>query len=117
MDFTVDHDAAVPPYEQLRLQILARVGSGDLVVGAKLPTVRAMADRLGVAVNTVAKTYRELEKSGTIETRGRRGSFIAPSGGTDERVRQAADAFAASMHDLGVDGATALKAVEAALES
>lgn len=117
MDFSIDHDSAAAPYEQLRLQIVAAVGSGDMVVGTKLPTVRAMAEQLGLAVNTVAKTYRELEKSGTIETRGRRGSFIAASGGTDEKVRSAADVFASAMHDLGVDDATAVKAAEAALRS
>lgn len=117
MDFSIDHDSAVPPYEQLRLQILTGVTSGEMVVGTKLPTVRAMAGSLELAVNTVAKAYRELEKSGTIETRGRRGSFIAASGGTDAKARAEADRFAASMHDLGVDDRTALKLAEAALQS
>ncbi|GAB3566241.1 GntR family transcriptional regulator [Spelaeicoccus albus] len=117
MDFTLDNDSSEPPYEQLRRQVLAGVNSGDMVVGHKLPTVRALADQLGLAVNTVAKTYRELEKSGIIETRGRRGTFIAASGGIDVKGRRAADRFAATMHDLGVDDATALKMAEAALRS
>lgn len=115
--FVVDHESPEPPFEQLRKQILAGVTGGDMVAGDKLPTVRALADQLNLAVNTVAKTYRELEKSGAIETRGRRGSFIAASGGADVKGREAAERFAAVMHDLGVDDAAALKLAEAALRS
>ena len=39
-------------------------------------TVCALAAELGLAVNTVARAYRELEATGVIETRGRQGSFI-----------------------------------------
>ena len=73
----VDAAAATPPYEQVRAQIAALVRSGSLPVGARLPTVRKLAENLGLAVNTVARSYKELEADGVIETRGRHGTFVA----------------------------------------
>src|SRR5689334_16447182 len=65
-----------PPYEQIRARIAAGVAAEELKPGDRLPTVRRLADDLGVATNTVARAYRELEQSGVIETRGRSGSFV-----------------------------------------
>src|SRR3954454_17667615 len=73
----LDPDAAEPPYEQLRRQLASRAASGDLPPGTRLPTVRALAAELHLAVNTVAKAYRALETDGVITTEGRRGTFIA----------------------------------------
>ncbi|HEX7195290.1 MAG TPA: aminotransferase class I/II-fold pyridoxal phosphate-dependent enzyme [Candidatus Limnocylindria bacterium] len=53
------------------------VTSNALVPGAELPTVRALADRLGVNRNTVASAYAVLVKAGVAETGGRRGTRIA----------------------------------------
>ena len=66
-----------PPFEQLRAQIAAQVASGELEAGTKLPTVRALAAELGLAVNTVARVYRELEADSVVVTEGRRGTFVA----------------------------------------
>ncbi len=66
-----------PPFEQLRTQIASRVASGELEAGTKLPTVRALAAELDLAVNTVARVYRELEADGVVVTEGRRGTFVA----------------------------------------
>lgn len=77
MSFEIDHDSPVPPYEQLRTGVAARVADGSLPAGAKLPTVRGLADELGLAVNTVARAYRELESDGVVVTNGRRGTFVA----------------------------------------
>lgn len=77
LDVTLDATSAVPPYEQLRSRVAALVHAGTLPAGAKLPTVRGLAKDLGLAVNTVAKTYRALEADGVVETRGRAGTFVA----------------------------------------
>ena len=66
-----------PPFDQLRSQIARRAASGDLAPGAKLPTVRGLATELGLAANTVARAYRELEADGVVVTEGRRGTFVA----------------------------------------
>ncbi|WP_406266250.1 GntR family transcriptional regulator [Nocardia sp. NBC_00881] len=114
---TVSHESAVPPYEQLRLGVIAQVRSGELTAGTKIPTVRALAARLGLAPNTVARAYRELEAEGVIETRGRQGSFIASSGDTTRDVAgRAATAYVATVRRLGLDDEAALRYVRAALE-
>lgn len=86
----IDTASATAPYEQLRTQVAAQVADGTLPAGTKLATVRQMAADLGLAPNTVAKAYRELEADGVIETHGRRGTFVrsavgrAPTGEVSE---------------------------------
>lgn len=112
----IDPRSAVPPFEQLRVQLLEQIGDGTLAAGAKLPTVRRLAEDLGLAANTVARTYRELESVGLIETRGRNGSFVAAQGDAAERGAQdAARAYADRIRQLGVGADAALKYVRAAL--
>lgn len=109
-------DAATPPFEQIRVRIRDAIASGDLAAGAKLPTVRALAAELGVAVNTVARSYRELETDALIQTRGRLGSFVAASGSPAQRELQAAArAYADRAASLGVPVEEALRLVAAAL--
>src|SRR6202007_2395664 len=69
IDLVIDHTSAVPSYEQICRQVVALVASGSLRPGDRLPTVRGLAAELGLAVNTVAKAFRELELRGAIETR------------------------------------------------
>ncbi|MEV6277892.1 GntR family transcriptional regulator [Nocardia sp. NPDC051832] len=115
---SIDHDSSVPPYEQLRLGVLAQVRSGELTAGTKIPTVRALAAQLGLAPNTVARAYRELEADGVLETRGRQGSFIASSGDpTRDAAGRAATDFVAAIRRLGVDDETALRYITSALEA
>lgn len=115
-EITVSHDSGVPPYEQLRLAVIDRVRAGELIAGTKLPTVRALAAQLGLAPNTVARAYRELEQDGVLETRGRLGTFIASSGDptADAAGRAAAD-YVAAIRRLGLDDAAALHYVRLAL--
>jgi DNA-binding transcriptional regulator YhcF (GntR family) len=98
---TVDPNALEPPYEQVREQIRAQVLTGELAPGTKLPTVRRLAGDLGLATNTVARAYRELEALGVIETRGRAGSFVT-GGGVDRAAREAAHDYVERLRALGV---------------
>ena len=81
---TVNLGSATPPYEQIRAQISQLIALGTLAPGTRLPTVRSLAADLGIAAGTVARTYRELEQSGLIETRRRNGTVVAgtPAAGT-----------------------------------
>ena len=113
---TVDPASSIPHYEQLRVQLLDAVAAGSIAAGAKLPTVRGLADSLGIAPNTVARSYRELERDAVIETRGRAGTFVASSGdATHRQAQDAAAAFAARIRQLRLDPGTALELVRAAL--
>ncbi|WP_338675642.1 GntR family transcriptional regulator [Streptomyces sp. SCSIO 30461] len=106
------------PYEQLRAQISEQARSGALPVGYKLPTVRGLAEELGLAPNTVAKAYRALEGDGVIETRGRHGTFIAAAGAAAERhAAAAAQTYADEVRRLGLTRADAASAVEEALRA
>jgi DNA-binding transcriptional regulator YhcF (GntR family) len=98
---TVDPNAAEPPYEQVREQVRAQVQAGELAPGTRLPTVRRLAGDLGLAANTVARAYRELEALGVIETRGRAGSVVT-GGGVERAAREAAHDYVARMRALGV---------------
>ncbi|WP_054816180.1 GntR family transcriptional regulator [Nocardia arizonensis] len=113
---TINHESSVPPYEQLRQGIVARVRAGQLTAGTKIPTVRALAADLGLAPNTVARAYRELEADGVLETRGRQGTFIASSGDpTIDAAGRAATDYVTAIRRLGLDDETALRYVRSAL--
>jgi len=73
----VDPASAVPPYEQVRQGVTALVLGGALQPGARLPSIRQLADDLGLAGGTVARAYRELEADGIVTTRGRHGTVVA----------------------------------------
>ena len=111
MILTVDPRSAVPPYEQIRQQVVGLVASGGLRAGTRLPTVRALAGNLGLAVNTVAHAYRTLEQDGVVETRGRKGTFVAARDAVEGQAQQAAAAYADAARRLGLDPAEAVRLV------
>ena len=118
MSIVIDTASDVPPYEQLRTQIAAQVASGDLSAGTKLATVRQLAADLGLAANTVARGYRELEADGVTATHGRRGTFVRSGlveGGQCEqstRARSAAQEYTTVVRRLGFTQAEATRLVE-----
>ncbi|MDQ0603004.1 DNA-binding transcriptional regulator YhcF (GntR family) [Streptomyces canus] len=118
MTLKIHIDDSAPPYEQVRAQISGQARSGVLPVGYRLPTVRGLADTLGLAANTVAKAYRALETDGVIETRGRNGTFVAAAGSAAEReLASAAQAYAERARRLGTGEQAALDAVRDALRA
>ncbi len=104
-----------PPFDQLRSQIARRAAAGDLAPGTKLPTVRALATELGLAANTVARAYRELEADGVVVTEGRRGTFVATTEASGSRdAGDAAAAYVLAARRLGLSRAEATRLVEQA---
>jgi DNA-binding transcriptional regulator YhcF (GntR family) len=117
----IDPSSATPASAQLRDAIATRVRSGRLAPGERIPPVRALAAELGLAPNTVAKAYRELEASGHLVGRGRRGTFVAddpPDAALDgaAALDAAARAFASRARRLGVPPGVALAAARRAVE-
>jgi DNA-binding transcriptional regulator YhcF (GntR family) len=112
----VDARAGAPPFDQLRTQVIDGVRAGKLPPGARLPTVRELADQLGLAVNTVARAYRELETAGIVETRGRFGTFVARTDPADAAMAAAASAYHDAARALGLGKAEALRYLEAAFD-
>ncbi|MFF4546135.1 GntR family transcriptional regulator [Streptomyces sp. NPDC001435] len=118
MTLKIHIDDSAPPYEQVRARISEQARSGALPVGYRLPTVRGLAESLGLAVNTVAKAYRALESDGVIETRGRNGTFVAAAGSAAVReAASAAQAYVERVRRLGLDEEAALAAVRDALRA
>ena len=118
MKLAIDPQSATPPFEQLRVQFRDLIARGELTPGTRLPTVRRLAEDLGLAPNTVARTYRKLEADGIIETRGRHGSFVSSHGDPTERhAQEAALAYAARIRQLGVSDDEALTLARDALKA
>lgn len=138
----VDPGSADPPFAQVRRQLTEQIRGGQLSPGDRLPTVRRLAGDLGIAPNTVARAYRELETEGLIEGRGRAGTFVSagasagvPAGGTAypagpdvpttpdiqdpallAAARRAADSYARQVRDLGLSPADALALARISLQ-
>jgi GntR family transcriptional regulator len=114
----VDTASAEAPYEQVRRQIAALVADAELPAGQRLPTVRQMAADLGLANNTVARAYRELEAAGVIATHGRRGTFVRstvldePAADSDGDVRSAAADYVRAARRRGMSLTEATRLVE-----
>lgn len=83
------------------------VASGDLAVGAAVPSVRGLAQQLTINPNTVAKAYNELTAEGWLEARPGLGLFVATPRqrlSEEERARRLDDAvvrFAGDVIGLG----------------
>lgn len=86
----VDETLETPPYRQVVEQIRAAIERGELAPETPLPTVRQLAGDLGIAPNTVARAYTELQEEGWLVSDGRRGTRVAgelPMTSRDERAR------------------------------
>ena len=120
MRITLDPSSPEPLSEQLAAAIADRIRRGSLAAGARLPTVRAFAEDLGLAANTVAKAYRALEEAGLVQGRGRRGTFVAERlperlPARERRLAEAADAFARRGSQLGFGVGEVRRALDRAL--
>jgi len=77
MIIEVDFHSRVPVYEQIKQQILEDILAGELSAGEQLPSIRELAQRLNVNVNTVKRAFSDLERDDVIRTVIGRGSFVA----------------------------------------
>lgn len=105
----VDPKAHQPLFDQLRGRLIDAIRAGTVPPGTRLPTVRELAGQLGLAANTVARTYRELEAAGIVETRGRFGTFVARVDPADAAMAAAAQAYLATARSLGFGKAEAVR--------
>lgn len=123
MILRVDPTSPVPPFEQLRDQITTMVLTNRLSAGTRLPPIRQLAADLGLAPGTVARSYRELEASHLVVSRGRHGTFTLAAEqrpvphDRDQRLGDAARQYAVRAHQLGVSRHDAVDAVVAALDA
>lgn len=69
----------VPVFKQIRNQIVMGISDGRLKPGEKLPTVRALAEEIGINSMTVNKAYQLLKQEGYIMTDRRNGVRVKES--------------------------------------
>ena len=67
-----------PLYETIYRQLRAEITGGQRKAGEKLPSKRALAQTLGVSLNTVETAYHQLESEGYIQPRPKSGFYVLP---------------------------------------
>lgn len=118
VEVVVDTDSGIAPWRQVHDQLTRLISSGALPAGTRLPTVRQLARDLGLAAGTIARTYRELEQSGLVQTGRARGTVVADNTAVDPAAALLALArdYARAAQSLGVDADAAASAVHAAYQ-
>lgn len=103
---------------ELRTQVIQQIESGAAAPGERLPSVRGLAQELGLATNTVAKAYRELEAAGWVHTAGRKGTVVAErfGGNAEARGLELAIEFVREMRGVGLDAEDAVRFVRRAAD-
>jgi GntR family transcriptional regulator len=102
----VDPELDIPPYQQIAEQVQAAIERGDLPPESPLPTVRQLASDLGIAPNTVARAYGELQSDGWLVGDRRRGTRVAGHLPVNRRtrmrsLREATEKFVGSLRHRG----------------
>lgn len=107
-----------PPYVQISDQLTAMIHAGTLPAGTRLPTIRHLANDLGVAVNTVGRAYQELEAASLVTAAGRKGTVVstaAPAEYPDGTIlAPSAERLALEARHRGVSIETAIDQLRAA---
>lgn len=78
MILEIDPHSEEPIYLQLRQQIIIGIAKGEVKPNEQLPTVRQIADELGMNAMTVSKGYQLLKEEGYLITDRRKGTLVAP---------------------------------------
>lgn len=90
MILNLDFNSDVPIYTQIKEQIIKSIASGDLKLNESLPSVRNMAEEIGVNLHTVNKSYNLLKDEGYINIDRRKGAMVnnLPLDKKDENVEK-----------------------------
>ena len=76
MWFSIDFSSHVPVYKQIAEKIKMKIAKGELKQGDFLPSVRKLAEDIGVNFNTVSRAYKELSEQGIIEVQRGEGYIV-----------------------------------------
>ena len=77
MVLKIDFNSDEAIYIQLRNQIIMGIATDVIREGDTLPSVRQMADHIGINMHTVNKAYSVLKQEGFVRLDRRRGAIIA----------------------------------------
>lgn len=116
----VDPADATPIWRQIEQGMQRLVASGALAPGAGVPSVRDLAQDLGVNPMTVSKAYQRLSDAGVFEVRRGEGTFVASSppllkrGERTKALRESAARYVSVAATLSASEAEAVGEVRAA---
>ena len=86
----IDHHSGEPIYQQIVEAVKFQIARGDLSAGDQLPSLRVLANELGINIRTVTKAYERLVQGGLAVQKHGRGVFVtAPQGTLPARRRRA----------------------------
>lgn len=74
---TIDFNSDEAIYVQLRNQIILGIATSEIREGDNLPSVRELADNIGINMHTVNKAYTILKQEGYVKLDRRKGAVIA----------------------------------------
>jgi len=77
MIITIDFNSDEAIYLQLRNQIILAIATEGIREGETLPSVRQLADEVGINMHTVNKAYSVLKQDGFLKLDRRRGAMIS----------------------------------------
>ncbi|MEG0308554.1 MAG: GntR family transcriptional regulator [Clostridium sp.] len=77
MILKIDFDSEIPIYLQIKNQVIEGIAKGQIEDGEELPSVRGLAEDIGVNMHTVNKAYSMLKDEGYLKIDRRRGAFIS----------------------------------------
>lgn len=91
MQFEIDFNSDEALYLQLRNQIILGIAMDQFHEGESLPSVRSLADTIGINMHTVNKAYTALKQEGYVKVDRRKGAVIAVDAdraGTMDEIRR-----------------------------
>lgn len=77
MILRIDFDSEVPIYVQIKNQVIEGIARGEIERDEELPSVRALAEDIGVNMHTVNKAYTLLKEEGYIKIDRRKGAIVS----------------------------------------
>lgn len=86
----IDKQSRVPAYEQIKNQLLTLILIGAFEPHSQLPSIRSIAADAGVNINTVKKSFSDLESYGAIYTVPGKGSFVSEKAFRNDTVHESA---------------------------
>jgi len=101
--FAIDRDAEVPIGVQLTWALRARIRTGGLKPGERLPGLRELAEATGVNVNTVKAVYQRLDKEGLIDSQQGSGTFVGEAPHAPPDIAQIVANAVREARDTGID--------------
>ncbi|MBU5455302.1 GntR family transcriptional regulator [Caproiciproducens sp. MSJ-32] len=77
MILKIDFHSETPIYVQIKNQVIEGIAKGEIELGEELPSVRSLAEDIGVNMHTVNKSYNILKEEGYIKIDRRKGAIVS----------------------------------------